>query len=756
MASTIDNYTVKVNAEGVQTLDQVNAKLSSIDESAKKTAQAMNQVRGGVQNVAYQIQDLAVQIGMGTNVFMALGQQLPQLLSGFGTMGVVIGAVAAVAIPLFQAGLKAAGVDMRNLAEMTKDLTESTTRFLEAQRQNQSTLVGMGNSYGILTEEAKKFFEIKQQILQIKTEDENSRAVKELVKDYGFLTEVRLKDATARAESGKNLPYQGAMVTGAELAGLQLRVKWLGLTTEQAVVLGEKLKGLDQASPEKTVSAISDILSYLKETGPQTESFRREFEKVIDPLMKVNEELIRQKTNIKESTQQASNFAASMMLLQSSAMGDVNAARRNFDQIGAARREATLKAAEFDLQITKRENETGTKLDAERTAFRIKNQQELNDKIKDFTKGQQETFYAQQLGNERKRDELDLQRKIGDLQLGQLDSVNYQSVLEERVLKNIFDQQQSLAAIFELRRKNQISAEQQRMLEEQVSGIRKQSDAAAEQAIKKQQADNERNLRIQVEGLATQNSIKERSIALEGKIFGLSSLRQDTEKKLFDIQNSRDREIANINNNARLSDAEKLDALIRINEQYQRSKDLAEEEYKYRKQLSENFNAGAQDKIRQITESFDQFKTAGMMVDSVWGNMSSALDNFVETGKFRFGDFARSIIFDLEKIALKSAVIGLFKSYGLGDIFSLPGRAAGGPVSSNTPYMVGEAGPELFIPNTSGNIVPNSKLGGGTTIINNNISAIDAKSVAQLFAENRMTLLGTVESARRELPMRTR
>ena len=66
----------------------------------------------------------------------------------------------------------------------------------------------------------------------------------------------------------------------------------------------------------------------------------------------------------------------------------------------------------------------------------------------------------------------------------------------------------------------------------------------------------------------------------------------------------------------------------------------------------------------------------------------------------------------------------------------------------------------MFIPATAGSITPNNKLGGGgmasNTYITNNISAIDSKSVAQLFAENRQTLFGNVEQARRELPMRTR
>ena len=36
-------------------------------------------------------------------------------------------------------------------------------------------------------------------------------------------------------------------------------------------------------------------------------------------------------------------------------------------------------------------------------------------------------------------------------------------------------------------------------------------------------------------------------------------------------------------------------------------------------------------------------------------------------------------------------------------------RAAGGPVSANTPYIVGEVGPELFVPGGSGSIIPADK-----------------------------------------------
>ena len=43
-------------------------------------------------------------------------------------------------------------------------------------------------------------------------------------------------------------------------------------------------------------------------------------------------------------------------------------------------------------------------------------------------------------------------------------------------------------------------------------------------------------------------------------------------------------------------------------------------------------------------------------------------------------------------------------------------RQHGGPVSAGRPYVVGEAGPELFVPHAAGTIVPNSASGGGGNI----------------------------------------
>jgi hypothetical protein len=48
-----------------------------------------------------------------------------------------------------------------------------------------------------------------------------------------------------------------------------------------------------------------------------------------------------------------------------------------------------------------------------------------------------------------------------------------------------------------------------------------------------------------------------------------------------------------------------------------------------------------------------------------------------------------------------------------GLLAALKPRAAGGPVAANTAYLVGEQGPELFVPSSGGTIIPNGQLGGG-------------------------------------------
>ena len=67
---------------------------------------------------------------------------------------------------------------------------------------------------------------------------------------------------------------------------------------------------------------------------------------------------------------------------------------------------------------------------------------------------------------------------------------------------------------------------------------------------------------------------------------------------------------------------------------------------------------------------------------------------------------------------------GMAGKFGtLGPNYGIAQRAIGGPVSAGTPYMVGERGPELFMPSRGGSIIPNNALGGGSTSVVVNVDA---------------------------------
>lgn len=90
--------------------------------------------------------------------------------------------------------------------------------------------------------------------------------------------------------------------------------------------------------------------------------------------------------------------------------------------------------------------------------------------------------------------------------------------------------------------------------------------------------------------------------------------------------------------------------------------------------------------------------------------------------------FAETVIKQLARIAITRLMDPVFSGFGdfIGSSLSSAFggfRASGGPVSAGKSYVVGERGPELFIPNTPGTVMPNGGMGGPTVSIGN----IDAR-----------------------------
>lgn len=166
------------------------------------------------------------------------------------------------------------------------------------------------------------------------------------------------------------------------------------------------------------------------------------------------------------------------------------------------------------------------------------------------------------------------------------------------------------------------------------------------------------------------------------------------------------------------------------------------------------------------------FEAGGKAFDSLMNGMTKALEDFVSTGKLNFEDFAKAIIKDMLAIQLRASATNLFSmlAKSVAGAFSgtptIPmqpggGYADGGDPPVGVPSMVGERGPELFVPKTAGTIVPNHMLGSSqqAPTINYNgpyiasMSAIDTQSGLQFLAKNKQSVWSVYQSANRSIPM---
>ena len=77
--------------------------------------------------------------------------------------------------------------------------------------------------------------------------------------------------------------------------------------------------------------------------------------------------------------------------------------------------------------------------------------------------------------------------------------------------------------------------------------------------------------------------------------------------------------------------------------------------------------------------------------------------------------------------------------------------ANGGAVSKGKPIVVGERGPELFIPNQSGQITQNARgTGTGGAVVNFNITTLDASGFEDLLVRSRGTISNIINQSLNE------
>ena len=124
-------------------------------------------------------------------------------------------------------------------------------------------------------------------------------------------------------------------------------------------------------------------------------------------------------------------------------------------------------------------------------------------------------------------------------------------------------------------------------------------------------------------------------------------------------------------------------------------------------------------------------------IDTAGRRIESNLAKAIATGRVGFDDLRKVAVSALAEIAASAVKTDLGALFGggagsgggllsglFGSLFGgAPGRATGGPVTAGRPYMVGERGPELFVPAGAGSIAPTASTTRGAVSITVNVAA---------------------------------
>lgn len=137
-------------------------------------------------------------------------------------------------------------------------------------------------------------------------------------------------------------------------------------------------------------------------------------------------------------------------------------------------------------------------------------------------------------------------------------------------------------------------------------------------------------------------------------------------------------------------------------------------------------NQALQQQLTQAEQLKAVYSDIGMSIKS---GVVDAIQGAIN-GTKSLGEAAANVLNNIANkildVAVNMALFGAMSGTGtggglLGGLFKP--RALGGPVSAGSPYLVGERGPELFMPSRGGSIIPNNALGGGGTSVVVNVDA---------------------------------
>jgi len=692
-----------------QLLDQAKA-YEAIATSQKKVTTGMNEQQK--LSLTYQTTDLFTQLASGGNPMIALIQQGGQLKDSMGGLGnmfrmlatfitpfnvamtAAVGSVAALGYAFYKGGQDSS--KLRDDLILTGNFAGTTASKIQLLSKNIGDDLSMGYTkardvIGSLAE-AGSFSE--------RSFDSVSRTILQFSKLSGLTAKeaadklIPSLDGTANSAKSLNDKYHFlTLAQYKQIEALDLQGK-----TQQAIILTSDLLGQSLSSQERQLGTVEKMWKGLGDT------------------INIVKEAILSIGRPETTSESLTKMGLEIARLNSELGGTDTSSMAN----RSANREALAKKqAEFAVLTQKlvSESEAAAKkaADEEKNTAAIKNYKEFG------------TKYAQLAG--------ELEKQVAETKF--VIAMNASFDLGKLTLesdKKIADARIEMAQKNETE-KGKFTLENKRIFDQ------KELQFEAEKAEKIKQFWMKRGIE-QAQVIAEAQQAEIDAANARGKEMEQRSLAATSATKNLEIQKG----LLELRYSM-IAATEKEQKIAEIKYKYdlQRKENIGKEDEAFlnsqanKQQALETFNVQIEDSAKKLKESYD----------SVWGNMASAIDNFVKTGKLSFKDLAKSIIQDLIAIQLKAQATGLmnmlinsFTGGQMGPSQTAPAldssfnqyltpKAVGGSVSSGSPYLIGEKGPELFVPSGSGTIIPNNSLansGSTTNVTNNYINAIDTKS----------------------------
>ena len=192
----------------------------------------------------------------------------------------------------------------------------------------------------------------------------------------------------------------------------------------------------------------------------------------------------------------------------------------------------------------------------------------------------------------------------------------------------------------------------------------------------------------------------------------------ETNKKNLDIEETRAMKLK-----------EMTKSVANGNLRLQETLKFGREEAEIREKLRELDRQAEKDGIKILAKEREQYENALRLkpelekITDLYQNIASTIESGLVdaiegaiNGTKTLGDVARSVFAQIQRSLIQYGVNAFLGGLpGIGQFF----RANGGPVSAGKSYVVGERGPEMFVPNTGGRIVPNSDMGSSTNVVVN-------------------------------------